>query len=156
MVAPSKIGVANFTPNVFPACLEVGAREVAELRQPRFDFLGWQQEMERDALGVVGFLRADLLLADPVLDRGQEVVANRHVERGERRHLDARGRFDAEHGGMAVGADEPARADALNATQINMTAPINDFMILYVFKLIISVFFLRISSVWCNSLRSVD
>ena len=73
--------------------------------------------MERDALGVVGFLRADLLLADPVLDRGQEVVANRHVERGERRHLDARGRFDAEHGGMAVGADEPARAE-LDAAEV--------------------------------------
>ena len=97
--------------------LEVGACEVAQFHQPRLDFCGRQQEVERDSFGVVGLLCADLLLPDPVLDCRQEVVADCHMELGKGRHLDARGRFDAEHGGMAVGADESARAE-LDAAEV--------------------------------------
>lgn len=56
--------------------LEIRAREVGEFGQPRFDFFRRHQQMQCDFLAIIALAVADLLLTHPVLNRGQQVVAD--------------------------------------------------------------------------------
>ena len=86
-------------------------RKVGEGGLDGFEIGRFNQKVQDDVFGIVGFKAADFVLAHPVLDGGQLVVADGCVELDKRGHGENRGRFDAENGCVAVSADETASAE---------------------------------------------
>ena len=97
--------------------LEAGGCEVGQFREKLFLTGRGQQQVQGDLVRVVRFCAADLLLPQPVLHRGQQVVADGDSGFLKRSHLEEDGFIQSEHGGMAVGTDESASTE-LDAAKV--------------------------------------
>ena len=96
---------------------EVRAGEVGEGREQGFDPCGLDLQGQGYLLRVAGLAAADRVGAQVVLHGGKQAVVERDPDLLQWRHLQHLRGLQAQHGAVAVGADEAARAE-LDATEV--------------------------------------